>query len=293
MRAEFEEYLESTRRLIDRALEETVKDYPCEISELKEVMDYSLWGGKRLRGVTLLSIYEGLGGSKEQALPFALGLEMIHAYSLVHDDLPCMDNDEYRRGRLTCHKRFGEAMALLCGDALLTLAFEVMLSARGVDPRCVTQAARSIARAAGIGGMVGGQVLDLQLEGKKSGKESVTRMYRLKTGALFQASAEAGAMLWGAPREVVESVSRWGCDFGYAYQIIDDLEDSRKAGKEETKDTLVKESSIEEVFKEAGQALQESLGAISALGESVWFLRGLSRRYAQNLESLRRGILVE
>lgn len=294
MNLNLDKYLNESRMLIDSSIRKMLAEYPFEVPVLREAITYSLFGGKRLRGITLLSAYEAVGGTRQEAIPFAMGIEMIHAYSLVHDDLPCMDNDDFRRGKLTCHKKFGEAIALLCGDALLTMAFETMLSSRsGMHSDSVIEATFEIAKAAGVQGMVGGQVLDLQLEGQRGDRSLVSRMYRMKTGALFEVSAKAAGILRSCPRELTEALSAWGRSFGYAYQIIDDLEDSGKSEKEAFKDTLIKEASAVEAYQEAKKALEESIGALERLGNKAWFMERLSRRYAQKLEIMLGDTLIE
>ncbi len=271
------------RNLIDETLDRFLADYPCDVASLKEAMIYAASGGKRLRGALALSVCEELGGQARDALNFALAIEMVQAYSLVHDDLPCMDDDDFRRGKLTCHRKFGEALALLCGDALLTLAFEAASSSpiprdRVVEGICL------LAEAAGASGMVGGQVLDLSLEDGLSGPGIVKRMYRMKTGELFGASAGLGAVAAGACQAVRDAAVAWGRSFGYAYQIIDDLEDAAQGGKEADKDTLVKETSAREAALEAREALEESLALLAPLGDGSVFAAGLSRHYADRLE---------
>lgn len=308
--------LEEKRKAIDKAIEAAMAAYPWAVPELREAMSYSLVGGKRLRSIILLSIYDELSnvseplspaglsarpsamlsGSPDSSSPprspeyldgpmaFAVALEMIQAYSLVHDDLPCMDDDDYRRGRLSCHKKFGEALALLCGDALLTMAFECMLSCRNLPHHRVLHAAVEIAKAAGPSGMVGGQVLDWLLEGQtQTGR--IPDMYRMKTGALFRCSAMAGAILAGASPEVVELCGTWGEQFGYAYQIIDDIEDLGKGGKEQDKNTLLKTKTMAEACQEAREILQMSIQAASAAFPGQALIKELSRMYLSRLEA--------
>lgn len=272
-------YLEAKRKDIDNAVAEIIEGYQWNLPVLKEAVSYSLFGGKRLRSIILLSVYSGLGGFEPDAMRFAAAIEMIQAYSLVHDDLPCMDNDNYRRGKITCHKKFGEAIALLCGDALLTMAFETMLSSQAIRAELANRAAFEIAVAAGPRGMVGGQVLDLLLEGKTGEPCKVSRMYEMKTGALFEVSAKAGAVLADSPCQLADAAARWGRFFGYAYQIIDDLEDAGQGGTEEAKDTLVKELSQECACDEARNALVKSIQAASVPGFDQVFLKNLSRMY--------------
>jgi geranylgeranyl diphosphate synthase type II len=282
----FHRYVNSMRKDVDNAIAAIIEDYPWSLPVLKEAVSYSLFGGKRLRSIILLSAYNDLGGSGPDAMRFAAAIEMIHAYSLVHDDLPCMDNDDYRRGKPTCHKKFGEAVALLCGDALFTMAFETMLSCKAISTELAVRAAHEVAVAAGPRGMVGGQVMDLLLEGKTEQHLEVSKMYKMKTGALFEVSAKVGAILAGAHCRIIDAAAQWGRLFGYAYQIIDDIEDSGQGGKEDSKDTLVKEMSLKHACEEARDALEKSIQASSTPGFDCAFMRCLSEMYSRKLGSL-------
>lgn len=190
---------------------------------LAEAMRYSLLaGGKRLRPVMLLAACEAAGGRAQAALPFAAALEMIHTYSLIHDDLPAMDNDDVRRGRPTNHKVFGEAMAVLAGDGLLTHAFQVM--AASGHPRAA-EVMGLFARCAGIAGMIAGQAADMDMQGAAPGMRMVRYIHARKTSALFQAAVAGGLMLAGAPEETVEQGKAYALHYGLAFQITDDLLD--------------------------------------------------------------------
>lgn len=279
-------YLETKRRQIDDAIMGIVDSYEWDLPVLRECIVYSLFGGKRLRSIILLEACESQGGNWDLAIPFGAGIEMIHAYSLVHDDLPCMDNDDYRRGKLTCHRKFGEALAVLCGDALLTMAFETMLYLGDAKEDIKSAAAREIATAAGPRGMVGGQVLDLLLEGKNADADLVTKMYSMKTAALFEVSAKVGALLAQAVPSSVHGLSSWGRKFGYAYQIIDDLEDVGESEKEEDKSTLMVALSFEGACKKAREALIGSLDSVSSLGLGKSVFADLSRLYMDKIDHL-------
>lgn len=193
---------------------------------IMEAMNYSiLAGGKRIRPMLMLETYRLFGGVSKVIEPFMAAIEMIHTYSLVHDDLPAMDNDDYRRGRLTCHKVFGEAEAILAGDALLNLAFETALAAENVETDKKLEALKILAGAAGAGGMIGGQTVDLMSEGKKISFEELKYIHKLKTGALIGAACEMGAVLAGAEpkeREIIKSYAEY---LGIAFQITDDILD--------------------------------------------------------------------
>ncbi|MCC8151481.1 MAG: polyprenyl synthetase family protein [Lachnospiraceae bacterium] len=193
-----------------------------------EAMNYSfLAGGKRLRPMLMLETYRLFGGESQVIEPFMAAIEMIHTYSLIHDDLPAMDDDEYRRGRKTTHIVFGEAMGILAGDGLLNLAFETALKALEAEPGNpgVAKALSVLAHNAGIYGMLGGQVVDVESEGMPVGREKLDFIYELKTGALIEAAMLIGAVLGGAVEAEQELVSRAAKDVGLAFQIQDDILD--------------------------------------------------------------------
>lgn len=293
--AYFHGYLAEKKALIDEALNRYLARYP---SPLGEMMIYSAEGGKRLRGTVVLSAAEYFGegrpdrpaGTTEDALDLAVAVELVHAYSLVHDDLPCMDNDDFRRGKPTTHRKFGEAMAVLTGDALLTAAFEVGLGKPSLSPVRQSRRARAcmeLSRGAGAAGMVAGQVLDMQAKGKRLGCEAVRRVYMLKTAALFESAAKIGGIVAAADEKHLEILGAWGREFGYAFQIADDIEDSYSALPADD-DTLVLETSIQDAAGEAVLALRKSQDYLAALrgpGEN-WFLPELSRFYLNRLGTL-------
>ena len=185
----------------------------------------TLNGGKRIRPVLLLEFYKLCGKDDDCAYNFACALEMIHSYSLVHDDMPCMDNDDMRRGKPFCHKAYGESTALLCGDALLTEAFSVASKTLGVEPERVVKALAHLAASAGVGGMIGGQVIDMS-DVKGADDDVLFEMYRLKTGALLKTACAIGCILAGADDELVSIAEKFGEKVGIAFQIIDDILDS-------------------------------------------------------------------
>jgi geranylgeranyl diphosphate synthase type II len=220
----FEARLKADQELVDAALK-TYFTQSCSQARLLEAMRYSLLsGGKRLRPVLALAFCRACGGDEMAALPFACALEMVHTYSLIHDDLPCMDDDDFRRGRPTSHKVFGEAMAVLAGDALLTAAFETMLSKKNVSlaPARAAEAAACLAQAAGAYGMVGGQALDIGEE-KELSAEELRKMYALKTGALIRAAAEFGCIDAGADHKLRDAALVYAEKVGVAFLIRDDL----------------------------------------------------------------------
>jgi geranylgeranyl diphosphate synthase type II len=230
-------YLENRRKIVDQALEKYIpsaEDWP---KQLHESIRYSLLaGGKRLRPILAIAGAETVGADSETVLPAACALEMIHTYSLIHDDLPAMDDDDLRRGRATNHKVFGDAMAILAGDSLLTHAFFVIANhaPRGKETAAV-EVIRRIALASGSLGMAGGQAEDLLSEKKKISLPELERLHRHKTGKLIQVSVEAGAILGGANQRQLESLSRFGECIGLSFQIADDILDI-EGGEEIGKD---------------------------------------------------------
>ena len=253
--------------------------------KLREAMRYSLLGGgKRLRGCLLLASYAmGGGQAEESAMPFAAALEMIHAYSLIHDDLPAMDNDTLRRGKPTNHVKFGEAVAILAGDALLTYAFEVM--AASAHPRAF-RALGEIARAAGVGGMLAGQTLDVTLEGSRPEKAKVEKIHEGKTAALLTAPVTAGLILAGADEQAIEAGRRYGFHLGMAFQIVDDLLDvegdpalmGKTLGKdaEEGKMTWPACVGAAQARQDAAAHIEAASAALALFGEKADFLRALA-----------------
>ncbi|MBE6993025.1 MAG: polyprenyl synthetase family protein [Ruminococcaceae bacterium] len=203
---------------------------PCEDNLQKEIFDacrYSLLaGGKRLRPALCMIFYHLCGGSADSAIDFASGIEMIHSYSLIHDDLPCMDDSDYRRGRLSCHRVYGYSTAMLAGDALLNRAFEIMSQPlSGVDPKCQMKALHTVATASGLYGMVGGQVIDLALEGKSCTEDQLWKMIELKTAVMIAGACESGCRLAGADEETAKAAYEYGRAIGLAFQIRDDVLD--------------------------------------------------------------------
>jgi len=218
-------FLEETRGLVDEALERLLPPADEEPRRLHAAMRYSvLGGGKRLRPAVARAACHAFGGTDGDVLPAACALEMLHTYSLIHDDLPALDDDDLRRGQPTCHRRFDEATAILAGDALQTLAFEVL--ARDT-PRAEarTPLVLELAAAAGTGGMVGGEIADLEAEGSAPEEAVVEWIHRRKTAALFRASARMGGWAAGADEAGLEALGRYGTALGLAFQIVDDVLD--------------------------------------------------------------------
>ena len=221
----YEQQLTADREQIEQALRACFGEREPR-ADLYDAMQYSLLaGGKRLRPVLLLESCRMCGGEVDKAIPFACAVEMIHTYSLIHDDLPCMDNDDLRRGKPTNHKVYGEATAVLAGDGLLTAAFETMLEAQGLPQDRVLAAAACLAQAAGGRGMVGGQALDMVGEGHALSLSEVEELQRLKTGALICAAAEMGCILAGGDEKARTAVRKYARKLGLAFQIRDDILD--------------------------------------------------------------------
>ena len=215
------------REMLESALTGTLEAAGTIPEKLLAAMEYSLTaGGKRIRPVLLLAACEMAGGTAEEALPYACALEMIHTYSLIHDDLPAMDNDDLRRGKPTNHKVFGEDIAILAGDGLLNAAAEIMARAalERTDQRGL-RAMEAILRHAGVTGMIAGQVYDLEAEGRKPSQEELKRIHAHKTADLLQAPMEAGLALAGASEETLADGLAYGYHFGMAFQMVDDLLD--------------------------------------------------------------------
>ncbi len=222
-------YLEERRSLVNRALEGYLPPGRGPAHRVLEAMRYSLFaGGKRLRPILCLAACEAVGGDPGEALPVACALEMIHTYSLIHDDLPAMDDDDLRRGRLTCHKQFDEATAILAGDGLLTEAFRLLADAAPLyegREAMLLEVIQLLGQAAGYQGMVGGQMLDLLAERREITLKELETIHRLKTGALLTAAVRAGALVGGGSRAEVTLLTSFGEKFGLVFQITDDLLD--------------------------------------------------------------------
>jgi len=221
-------YLDSRRALVDAALDAVLPPESAMPTTVHRSMRYSVLApGKRLRPILVIAGAEAVGGDAATVMDTACALELIHAYSLIHDDLPAMDDDDYRRGRLTNHKVFGDAIAILAGDALLTLAFQLVAgnAARMSDSRLIAQVISDVADAAGTNGMVGGQVVDIESEGKSIPPETLEYIHLRKTAALIRVSLRAGATLAGGAPAHIEALSRAGEALGLAFQIVDDILD--------------------------------------------------------------------
>ncbi len=254
--------------------------------KIMQAMEYSLMaGGKRLRPILLMAAADASGDNGEKYLQVASALEMIHTYSLIHDDLPAMDNDDYRRGKLTNHKVFGEAMAVLAGDGLLNLAFEVALRQKDVPHEILFNVLEEIIKASGVAGMVGGQVIDLLSEGIQIDLATLKLMHTGKTGALFKAAIRSGALLAQAPADKLDALTRYAENFGLAFQITDDIldveGDAKILGKatgsdaKKHKSTYVSLTSLDEAKKLAQETVNDAINALKIFGSEADFLREL------------------
>jgi geranylgeranyl diphosphate synthase type II len=235
------EYLAHRQQLVEAELDRLVPPESAPPETIHRAMRYSLFaGGKRIRPILCMESAYAAGGDMDGVVACACSLELIHTYSLIHDDLPALDNDDYRRGKLTNHKVFGDAMAILAGDALLTLAFQVLAQLRIADDRKTRLIAELAAASGTVGGMIGGQVADLEGEGKAPTAELLESIHRAKTGALLRASLRMGAIYAGAGGEQYSALSCYGEHIGLAFQIVDDIldveESSAALGKTAGKD---------------------------------------------------------
>lgn len=285
MKDKFKKILAERAKLVEENLQIELNNTTTIDENIFKAMEYSLFaGGKRLRPVMLMAAADAVSGNGEKFLPVACAVEMIHTYSLIHDDLPAMDNDDYRRGKLTNHKVFGEATAILAGDALLTHAFDVMTRQES-EPATLIAVIREISQAAGIAGMIGGQSIDLQSEGKKLNLKDLRRMHLGKTGALFRATIRSGALLAGATAEQLQDLTQYAENFGLAFQITDDIldvtGDEKTLGKPVGSDKRNKKSTYvtlmapEEARILAELTVESAIDALKNFDEEADFLRAL------------------
>ena len=222
----FKKILTEKAQIIENYFEKAVNNADDDYGRVTNAMLYSLKiGGKRIRPVLMAEFYSLCGGRGEGIYNFAVALEMIHTYSLIHDDLPCMDNDDFRRGKPSCHKAFDEATAVLAGDGLLTEAFSFAAKAEGIDDASKIKAISVLAECAGVHGMIGGQVIDIQNEGKQISREKLLKLYAMKTGALIIAAAKIGCILANAEDKVPLAI-QYAKNVGLAFQIVDDILDA-------------------------------------------------------------------
>jgi geranylgeranyl diphosphate synthase type II len=292
------DYLQNRSALVDRALERWMPGEEVLPRSLHQAMRYSVFaGGKRLRPILMIAACESLGGHAGQVLHAACAMEMIHTYSLIHDDLPAMDDDAFRRGRPTNHKVYGEATAILAGDALLTEAFRILADAeanRSVPPATVIKVIELVARYAGSQGMVGGQVVDMESEGKEIDFPTLEYIHTHKTGGLILASVQVGALLGGANDSQVAAIKRFGGAAGLAFQIADDILDivgdqqhlGKNVGSDQArgKATYPAQLGLDEARQRADELCGIAISALAPLGKPAEILQELAR-YIVNRDS--------
>lgn len=283
---ELERYVE----LINDRLLEYLPEKVVPQKSVIEAMEYSLAaGGKRIRPVLTLAFCELCGGDAQAALPFACAVELVHTYSLIHDDLPCMDNDTMRRGRPANHVANGETMALLAGDALLTRAFEVLLSEEAVEKvgvQMALAAARCLAENIGTSGMIGGQVLDTEAEDKRVDLRALTQIHSLKTGALMVAAAKMGCLAARATKSQLEAAETYAKNVGLAFQIMDDVLDETATSealgktvgsdKASNKSTYVSLLGVERSLEAVKDLTTQAVGVLKAFDGDTSFLENLA-----------------
>jgi len=280
-------YLAARQSEVDRALNRFLPKESVAPATIHKAMRYSLFaGGKRLRPILCLAAAEACGGKSAAALPHACAVECIHTYSLIHDDLPSMDNDDLRRGRPTCHKVFGEAIAILAGDALLTVAFEIIGQTKPVSRYDLRETLRELTVAAGSRKLIAGQVADLEAEGRTLSREQVRKIHENKTAALLTTSVRLGAMAANAKPNQLAAITAFGRALGLAFQVIDDILDmtqtSEKLGKSAGKDSAAKKATYPAVFgleksrSEARRLTTQAHSALESLGKNAQVLRALA-----------------
>ncbi len=288
-------YLTDRQKLVEQALNRYLPKATTKPATIHKAMRYSLFaGGKRLRPILALAAAEACGGAPERALPAACAVECIHTYSLIHDDLPCMDDDDLRRGRPTSHKVFGEGIAVLAGDALLTIAFEILAQAEPTARYNAAALITELATASGSRWLIAGQVMDLEGEGKKISGEQLRFIHRAKTAALLTTSIRLGAMSANATDKKLEALTEFGQSLGLAFQVIDDILDvtqtteklGKTAGKdvEATKATFPALFGLEKSRAEARKLTEKAHASLKSFGEKGTYLRQiadylLSREY--------------
>lgn len=278
------------QNMIEAALKGYLPQGKYTEQTLVDSMEYSLMcGGKRIRPLLTLLFCELCGTDVKAALPYACAVEMIHTYSLIHDDLPCMDDDDYRRGKLSNHKVYGEDIATLSGDALQSLAFEIMLSNDAVvrtTAQRALKAAHTLAKYCGVLGMVGGQVIDIESESKNAPLEILQEMDEKKTGALIKASCEMGCIIGGADDEMIQAAGKYAHSIGIAFQIVDDILDviatAEELGKpvgsdtDNNKSTYVSLLGIDKCKALVSELTQEAIDALSVFDGDITALKDLA-----------------
>lgn len=290
-----EDYLADCKKLVDEAIPLFLPEKDTYPERIHESMHYSLSaGGKRLRPTLLIAAAEAVGGSRNEVLPFAVAAEFLHTYTLIHDDLPALDNDSLRRGKPTNHKVFGEAIAILAGDALLTQAFVLMTNAFSMETiphENILRASNEMGRAMSSTGVIGGQVVDLESEGKPIEASTLEYIHIYKTGFFFKACVRVGAILSRADAKQLGALSRFGAHIGLAFQIIDDIldivGDKVKLGKDVGSDVSKNKATypalfgLEESKKKAENLVEEAITCLSDFGERANPLRDIARFFVQ------------
>lgn len=280
-------YLVARQKEVDRALDGFLPRESAKPATIHKAMRYSLFaGGKRLRPILCVAAAEACGGERKAALPLACAMECIHTYSLIHDDLPSMDNDDFRRGRPTCHKVFGDGIAVLAGDALLTVAFEIAAAVELPRRYGLKQVVTEIAVASGSRRLIAGQVADLEAEGKPITRSGLRYIHENKTAAMLIASVRLGAMSANATAKQLEAISAFGAALGLAFQVIDDILDvtqtSEKLGKSAGKDVAAQKATypavigLEKSRREAQRLTREARDALTPFGGKAETLHALA-----------------
>ena len=283
----FKAYWKDKQKLVDRALNRELPRENKKPSTIHTAMRYSIFaGGKRLRPIICLASAEALGGKIENALPLACAVECIHTYSLIHDDLPCMDDDDLRRGKPTSHKKFGEGIAVLAGDALLTEAFAIASRSIGTRRYPVATIIQEIAHASGSQALIAGQVVDLECEGKKITPAQLRYIHNNKTAALITTSVRLGAMSASASPTKLQLMTEFGQALGLAFQVIDDILDitqtSAELGKSAGKDLTAEKATYPAILgmnkakKEASRLTDLALTKVQSLGKQAEALQAIS-----------------
>ena len=280
-------YLKERQRLVDASLRRFLPRESTRPSTIHKAMRYPVFaGGKRLRPILCIAANEACGGETEHALPAACAVELVHTYSLVHDDLPCMDDDDLRRGRPTTHKVFGEATAVLTGDALLTESFAIVAQTPDTKRYTARDYVTELARAGDSRHLIGGQILDLEGEGRKLTKRDLVRIHEAKTAALLTTSLRLGGMSANATPAKLKALTDFGYNLGLAFQVIDDILDvtqsTEKLGKTAGKDAAVDKATYPAILgldrsrKEAHLLTNKALGALKPFGAKAYYLRAIA-----------------
>ncbi|MBU4484797.1 polyprenyl synthetase family protein [bacterium] len=285
------EYIKKHQARVNEELKNYVNSYGKFPKTIFDSMNYSLEaGGKRVRPILAIAACEACGGNAEKAMPVACALEMIHTFSLIHDDLPAMDDDDYRRGKLTNHKVYGEAVAVLAGDGLMTLAFSILSNpdfVNSITPKAAIEIIADISKATGVLGMIGGQVIDMESQGKKITINELETLHNLKTGELITISVTSGAKVAGATSEQVEAIRKYGEATGLSFQVADDILDivstTEELGKdvgsdvENEKATFPALIGLEASRERANKLMNEAIEYLSVFDEKADPLREIAR----------------